>query len=261
MGFASLGSGSKGNGTLVAVGDRLFLVDCGFSVKQTERRLQALNVSPGDINAIFVSHEHADHIGGVASLSNKYQIPVLGSYGTLRRCDDALYREAFDGDVPFVHGGVRVNPVVVPHDARQPTQFVFDDGVENIGVLSDLGCVTPHVIAQFKGCTHLLMEANHDRTMLMQGGYPPRLKRRVAADYGHLSNEQAYALLMRLAHPGLHVLVGHVSEQNNSMSILQEVFADMHGRLACLEFATQEHGFDWIGVRPIVRQTRFAEVF
>lgn len=261
MGLASLGSGSKGNATLVAVADQLFLVDCGFSVRQTERRLNALNVSPGDIDAIFVSHEHADHITGVSALSNKYQIPVRGSHGTLRKLDDALYREAFESDMPFEFNGVQVNPVVVPHDAREPTQFVFSDGVETIGVLSDLGFVTPHVLAQFGACTHLLIEANHDPQMLQQGSYPPRLKRRVAANYGHLSNAQAYALLGKLARSDLHVLLGHVSEQNNSTTVLQRVFADMRPRLASLEIASQGHGCDWIGTRPMVRQTQFAQVF
>ena len=180
MGFASLGSGSKGNGTLVALADQVVLVDCGFTLRQTERRLSALGVGPGDIAAILVSHEHADHISGVTPLSHKYSIPVYASYGTLKKIPDARFAHPFDGDELFTIDGISVNPVRVPHDAREPTQFVLADGMETIGVLSDLGCVTSHVIEQFRACTHLLMEANHDRQMLLQGTYPPHLKRRVA---------------------------------------------------------------------------------
>jgi phosphoribosyl 1,2-cyclic phosphodiesterase len=258
MGFASLGSGSKGNGTLVALADQVVLVDCGFTLRQTERRLSALGVGPGDIAAILVSHEHADHISGVTPLSHKYTIPVYASYGTLKKIPDARFAHPFDGDELFAIDGISVNPVRVPHDAREPTQFVLGDGVETVGVLSDLGCVTSHVIEQFKACTHLLMEANHDRQMLLQGSYPPHLKRRVGADHGHLSNDQALSLLEAIAHDQLHVVIGHVSEQNNCMERLRGTFAHMTEAVAKLDFATQQQGFEWIGTQPIRRQSSFA---
>ena len=169
-GFASLGSGSRGNGTLVAIGDAIFLVDCGFNRKQAEQRLARLEMSPGDITAILVSHEHSDHIAGVAGLSHRYAIPVYASHGTLKNSPQDFQCNAFDGDAPFEVEGVLVNPVRVPHDAREPTQFVLSQTTANatskIGVLSDLGSVTPHVVKQFEDCTHLLLEANHDRNIL-----------------------------------------------------------------------------------------------
>ena len=125
MGFASLGSGSRGNGTLVALGDALFLVDCGFNLKQTEKRLARLQVSAGDITAILVSHEHSDHIAGVAALSHRYGLPVYASHGTLSRAPEGFSCQPFDGDVPFEEAGVVINPVCVPHDAREPTQFTL----------------------------------------------------------------------------------------------------------------------------------------
>ncbi len=257
MGFASIGSGSKGNCTLVALGDQLFVVDCGFSLKQTERRMLAAGVSPGDITAIFVTHEHADHIGGVTALSHKYSIPVHASYGTLKSVPEARFAKPFDGDVAFEVYDVHVNPVRVPHDAREPTQFVMSDGRETIGVLSDLGRVTNHVVEQFSVCTHLLMEANHDRQMLLRGTYPERLKRRVGADHGHLSNDQALELLRQIAHRDLRVVIGHVSEQNNRSDILENTFDALKDAVADLQYATQNQGFGWIGSKPVQRQTSF----
>lgn len=258
MGFASLGSGSKGNGTVVSLAERIFLIDCGFTVRQTEQRLARLGLSAGDIDAIFISHEHADHISGVPGLAHKYGIPVYASYGTLKYDLKGAVTEPFDGDSPFELHGVQVNPVCVPHDAREPTQFVLSDGEESIGVLSDLGCVTTHVIEQYKHLTHALVEANHDRTMLAQGSYPTRLKHRVGADYGHLSNEQAFGLIENIAHTELQVVVGHVSEQNNCVDVLGRALSPLRPTVASLQFATQAEGFDWIGKRPISRQISFA---
>lgn len=261
MGFASLGSGSKGNGTVVALEARTsrapvtFLVDCGFTLKQAEKRLARVGISAGDLSAIFVSHEHADHMAGVRALAHKFSIPVYASYGTSRRLDCDCH--TFDGDQPFEVQGIRVNPVRVPHDAREPTQFVFSDGVETIGVLSDLGMVTQHVIEQYNGCTHLLMEANHDRDMLRLGSYPPALKRRVGQDYGHLSNDQAFALLEQIAHAELDVVIGHVSEQNNCFTRLAQVFEPLSERVRSLQFASQQEGFAWVGYQPIARQSSF----
>ena len=258
MGFASLGSGSRGNGTVVALGDRNLLVDCGFSLRQTEQRLARLGLSGGDIDAILVTHEHSDHISGVSGLAHKYAIDVYGSFGTLKYDLGGVRSHPFDGDAPFEIDGIHINPVRVPHDAREPTQFVMSDGAETVGVLSDLGCVTSHVVEQFADCSHLLLEANHDVAMLRNGGYPPHLKRRVGADYGHLSNEQALHLLQQLAHPDLNVVLGHVSEQNNCPDIVQRLFRPLDNMLGSLQVATQKEGFGWVGSRPLARQVSFA---
>ena len=263
MGFASLGSGSKGNGTVVSFADddrgsTTFLVDCGFTLKQTEQRLARLGLACGDLDGIFVSHEHADHISGVSAVAHRYGVKVYASYGTATRLEIDCHR--FDGDVPFQVSGVDVNPVRVPHDAREPTQFVFSKGDETIGVLSDLGSVTRHVLQQFKTCTHILLESNHDRTMLANGSYPERLKQRVGADYGHLSNEQALHLLEQIAHEELDVVIGHVSEQNNRLDILEQLFQPMRASVRSLNIASQGTGIDWVGYRPTARQRSFSEV-
>ena len=246
IGLASLGSGSRGNGTLVRFGRSLFLIDCGFTVKQTEARLARLGVRPGEISALLVTHEHADHASGVAAFAHKYAIPVFGSYGTLSNRQYSLVGSAFDGDVPFRLGDVEVNPVRVPHDAREPTQFVLSCGEVRIGVLSDLGCVTPHVVEQFAGVDLLMLEANHDVGALENGRYPPMLKRRIRSDLGHLSNGQSAELLGAVAHDDLHVVIGHVSEENNGESFLDGVFAPLREQVKSFRIATQSTGMPWI---------------
>jgi phosphoribosyl 1,2-cyclic phosphodiesterase len=244
-GFASLGSGSRGNGTLVEIGGELLLVDCGFPLKQTERRLARFGVRPGDISAILVTHEHSDHIGGVAALAHKYAVPVYASFGTFRATRWTLRGEVIDSHAPFSIGAVTVNPVVVPHDAREPTQFCFEHQGVKLGVVSDLGHVTPFVSEQFSGCHGLMMESNHDLPLLLRGSYPESLKRRIAGNLGHLSNAQAVGFLDNVAHPELQVVIGHVSEQNNHPELLEAAFAPHRGRVKSLHFATQSEGIDW----------------
>jgi phosphoribosyl 1,2-cyclic phosphodiesterase len=244
-GFASLGSGSRGNGTVVDIGGELILVDCGFTLKQTERRLARLDVRPGDLSAILVTHEHSDHIGGVAALAHKYAVPVYASFGTFRATRGALRGRVIDSHAPFAIGAVTVHPVVVPHDAREPTQFRFEHDGCRLGVVSDLGHVTPFVIEQFGGCDALLMESNYDVPMLLGGRYPESVKRRIAGNLGHLSNEQAAGLLEAVAHDALKVVVGHVSEQNNHLEALEAAFEPLRPRVESLEFATQHDGVDW----------------
>ena len=246
--FASLGSGSRGNGTLVDIGGELILVDCGFTLKQAEARFRRLDVRPGDVSAILVTHEHSDHISGVAALSHKYAIPVYASFGTLKAARREIIGCPINSHNLFSVGEVSVVPVVVPHDAREPTQFVFQHGPTRIGVISDLGQITPFVAEQYQGCCGLLMESNHDRTMLFRGRYPESVKRRIAGDLGHLSNEQAADFLDRIKHNAMRVVVGHVSEQNNHPELLEQAFARFADAVAGLSFATQSSGMDWVEV-------------
>lgn len=246
--LASLGSGSRGNGTLVDLGGELVLVDCGFTRKQAEARLARLGVRPADLSAILVTHEHSDHVGGVPALAHRYAVPVFSSHGTRRSAGNGLVAQCFDSHRPFQIGRVTVEPVIVPHDAREPTQFVFAADGLRIGVVSDLGRVTPFVAERYQGCDALLMEANYDPELLQNGPYPEAVKRRIASPLGHLSNRQAADLLDRVAHPAAQVVVGHVSEQNNHPERLAESFAPFFDRVASLTFATQDHGADWLAV-------------
>ncbi len=247
-GFASLGSGSRGNGTLIELGGALILVDCGFTLKQAEARLRRLDVRPGDLSAILVTHEHSDHIGGVAALAHKYCIPVHASYGTLRAAEGRLIGQAFDSHSAFRIGAVDVLPVIVPHDAREPTQFVFEHAGVRLGVVSDLGHVTPYVIQHYAACDGLLMESNYDPVMLQRGRYPESVKRRIDSSLGHLSNAQAAEFLCAIAHPELSVVVGHVSEQNNHPDLLEAAFENHRETVSSFAFATQDDGIHWITV-------------
>lgn len=244
--LASLGSGSKGNGTLVRLGDQLLLVDCGFTLKQVEFRLNRLGLRGGDLTGIFVSHEHSDHISGVAGLAHKYRLPIYASYGTAAAREIGLKVQVFDAHAPLQVGDVDVRPVVVPHDAREPTQFVFEHAGSKVGVLSDIGSLTPHVIESFTDCRLLLLESNHDLEMLARGRYPERLKRRVGGDHGHLNNQQAAWFLEQVANDRLKVMLGHVSQQNNDPSIVDEVFEPLRDSVADMVQACQDYGGEWL---------------
>lgn len=251
MRFASLGSGSRGNATLIESGDTLILVDCGFSVRETERRLARLGVSAEHLDAVLVTHEHSDHCSGVGALSRKHRLPVYLTRGTQAsgRCDGTSRTEFFHSDVTFDIGTITVAPIAVPHDAREPCQFVLESGGLRLGILTDLGSITPAVTAHYARCNGLLLECNHDEEMLRVGPYPPPLKRRVGGDWGHLNNRQSAALLEQVACDELQALaVAHISEKNNHqdcvIEALSPVFPDTDG----LIWADQELGFDWLGL-------------
>lgn len=217
-----LGSGSRGNGTLVQSETTTVLMDCGFMLRDAEARLRRLEVKPWSLNGIVVTHEHYDHIGGVARLARKFKIPVWVTAGT---------REGWrDGPVPRTHvldareaftiGNIRVEPFAVPHDAREPCHYVFGDGLHRIGAVSDAGSVTDGMRAALSGCDALLLEFNHDPDMLENGPYEPPLKRRVAGPLGHLSNAQAADLLGSLDNVRLkHLVLTHLSEKNNTPAL------------------------------------------
>jgi phosphoribosyl 1,2-cyclic phosphodiesterase len=246
--FASLGSGSRGNGTIVSLGGAYVMVDCGFTLKQSRERLARLGLVPEDLCAILVTHEHADHVQGVAPLAREYGLPVHASHGTRRGAFgwDDLDVRAFNGHESFDVCGVHVTPVPVPHDAREPTQFVLEAGGMRVGVLTDLGHVTRHVEDAYRNCDALLVEANHDREMLWGGDYPVHLKYRIASPLGHLANEQTVALLEEIGCVSMHVVVGHISQQNNCAARIERAFASVAAALPNLAFATQGEGFGWV---------------
>jgi phosphoribosyl 1,2-cyclic phosphodiesterase len=249
MRFASLGSGSRGNGTLVEQNGTCVLVDCGFSMKEAESRLAKLGSSAEKISAILVTHEHGDHINGVGALARKYAIPVWATGGTLSadRLGERVEMNRICSHTAFAIGDIEVQPFPVPHDAREPTQFVFGNGDKRLGLLTDVGSRTAHLEHQLSGCDALILECNHDKALLDNGEYPLSLKRRVGGDLGHLSNVQAADILRRLDTSKLTQLVAaHLSEKHNTPSLAQTALAEVLGcETDWVNVADQQAGFDW----------------
>ncbi len=252
MRFASLGSGSSGNGLLVEWDAGSLLLDCGFSVRETEARLHRLGKSPRDLAAIVVTHEHGDHIKGVAALARRYQLPVYMTPGTYhsRNLGELPDLRLIHGYSAFELNGLQVQPVAVPHDAREPCQFIFHYRQRRLGVLTDLGSITAHVEASYQNCDAMVLEANHDPLMLASGPYPPSLKQRVGGQWGHLSNQQAAGFLERIDVRRLqHLVVAHISQKNNSVEVAQRALASVITDVAQVTYACQDRGFDWLAVK------------
>jgi phosphoribosyl 1,2-cyclic phosphodiesterase len=247
--FASLGSGSKGNATLVQAADTLVMVDCGFSMRETTRRLARLGLEPAQLDALLVTHEHSDHCSGVATLSRRFQIPVYLTHGTsgTGRCDGSYEQRRFNCGETFSIGDLTVDAVAVPHDAAEPCQYRLACNGQVLGVLTDLGSVTPHVVDSFSSCQGLLLEFNHDLPMLLSGDYPPALKRRVGGDWGHLNNEQAAGFLQQIDGASLqHLVVAHVSENNNCRLRAEAALNSVLDNLDRVVWADQREGFSWL---------------
>lgn len=253
MRFAYLGSGSKGNAALVEAGATTVMLDCGFSLIEAEARLARLGRAPSAIAAIVVTHEHADHLGGVARFARRHRVPVWMTPGTWAAARDRDIPELrlFSCHESFALGDLELHPMPVPHDAREPCQFVFGDGALRLGVLTDAGHVTAHIVERLAGCDALVIECNHDVDMLLDGPYPPRLKQRVVGQLGHLNNGQARDLVGRLPAARLqHVVAVHVSEVNNTPVLARGALAE---GLGCepgdIELACQAGGLDWRSLR------------
>lgn len=257
--FASLASGSKGNCLIAEVGASRLLVDCGLAPRETVRRLARLGLSPGDITGIVVTHEHDDHVGGVFAFAAKHAIPVWLTHGTWRAATEAgkgddtgaVRLNIVDGRTAFAVGDIEVRPYTVPHDAREPVQFVFSDGAFRLGVLTDIGASTRHVEDALSGCDALVLECNHDLDLLWASGYPKWLKQRISGPFGHLDNGQARTLLASLDRSRLrHVICAHLSQQNNRPDLARRALALA---LGCEDewvgLSTQEEGFAWRELR------------
>lgn len=253
--FKSLGSGSSGNATLVQArdGNALvhLLVDCGLGIRELGRRLGAAGMAPDGIDAIFITHEHGDHIGCARQLALSERIPVwmsAGTYEAIGRPDfEGLLQIACDGQAIDL-GAMQVRPFTVPHDAREPLQLSVSDGGARLGVLTDLGHVTAHVLQQLAGCGSMLLECNHDEEMLMASSYPPFLKRRVGGDWGHLANSAAAQAAQALLAGGLkQVVAAHLSEQNNRPELARQTLsAALHCAPQDIHVADQALGSAWL---------------
>jgi len=247
--FCSLGSGSKGNATLIAFGETILMIDCGFSIKETIRRLALKGIKPEQITGIIVTHEHSDHISGVAGFSKRFAIPVWLNRGTSlhKKSESIPHRQVFNSHHPFKINDFEVQPIPVPHDSREANQFVFATKGKRIGVLTDVGQITEHMVHAYSGCSALLLEFNYDTQLLMNGAYPYSLKTRVSGDLGHLSNEQSVKFLKNIESSQLEVLAAmHKSEENNCDTIIEShLQAFTKDKTIEHLIATQKEGFEW----------------
>jgi phosphoribosyl 1,2-cyclic phosphodiesterase len=251
--FSSLGSGSRGNSTLIETDGTAILVDCGFSMRETERRLQRLSREMKQVTAILVTHEHGDHVRGVASLSKKYKIPVWSSRGTAKaaKLEELPQWNCIDIHQTFEINSIQIQPIPVPHDAKEPCQFIFSDGDWRIGLLTDTGSITPYIEQQYSACDAFILEANHDEEMLAQGSYPTSLKHRVGGDYGHLNNGQAKDLLNAIDISKLQYLVAsHISDKNNTVALARNKMSEaLDADASWIDVADQNDGLDWRTLR------------
>jgi phosphoribosyl 1,2-cyclic phosphodiesterase len=261
--FSSLASGSSGNATLVeawrdpAERPTRLLVDCGLGPRRLAAALARRGCTPAAIDAVFVTHEHSDHVGGVTALLRRHGTPVWASAGTWaalgERCGEALAAPtAAAHGVPLQIGALTLHPFAVPHDSAEPLQLVCSDGRARLGIVTDLGHPDETVSAALQGCDALLLECNHDAAMLADGPYPAWLKRRIGGARGHLANAQAAALLDACRHDALrHVVAAHLSRHNNRPEL---ALAALRGALASgpalgepeLQVADGEAGCGWI---------------
>lgn len=257
MRFCSLGSGSAGNATLIEARSGTtttrVLVDCGFSKRELDARLARIGLDGDAIDAVFVTHEHGDHIGCAVTLARRHRVPLWTSRGTWRAIGapdlPELLRFARDGEAIEI-GDLQLLPFTVAHDAQEPLQLRCSDGARTLGLLTDLGSSTPHVLAHLHRCDALLLECNHDRARLAASSYPASLKARVGGRFGHLSNEVAAQILADCLHQGLrHLVAAHLSDQNNSPELAREALMRVSGAAADdIVVADPRLGFDWLAL-------------
>ncbi|MEO6364335.1 MAG: MBL fold metallo-hydrolase [Caldimonas sp.] len=257
MRFCSLGSGSGGNATLVEATSGItttrLLIDAGFSLREVEMRLQRVGLAPSDLDAVFVTHEHGDHIGCALALAERHDLALWMSRGTWRAIGPAVApaRLAFarDGDSIAV-GDIELLPFTVAHDAAEPLQLRCSDGSANVGVLTDLGSITAHMLEHMGNLDALLLECNHDAALLAASRYPASLKARIGGRLGHLSNDTAVEIVARVGGSRLtHLVAAHLSRENNRPDIVRSAFAEARGHGdEGVVIADPNSGFAWLEV-------------
>ena len=231
MRVCSLASGSSGNCIYVGSDDTHILVDVGVSGKKTECGLAGIDLSLSDLDAIVLTHEHADHVSGLGVISRKYGIPIYATGGTIEalwdssslgEVDSSLFNE-ITPDVPFQIKDLGLVPIKISHDAAEPVGYKINNGNKSFGLVTDLGYYNDYIVDYLKGTDAVLLEANHDINMVQVGPYPYYLKQRILSDRGHLSNENCGSLLSRILHDDMkQIILGHLSHENNLPELAYE---------------------------------------
>jgi phosphoribosyl 1,2-cyclic phosphodiesterase len=251
--FASLASGSSGNCLVAEAAGTVVLLDCGLSLTETERRLARLGLAPSQVSGILITHEHSDHAAGSFEFAAAHRVTIYLTHGTLAalraegKVLDGVPLCMVNGRQSFFIDGLQLSPFTVPHDAREPVQFVLSDGASRLGVITDVGISTPHVEKMLSGLDALVLECNYDRDLLWNGGYPRWLKERIAGPFGHLDNLESERLLGAIDRSRLkHVIGAHLSKQNNRPELARAALARALGcEESWVSLATQDDGFGW----------------
>ncbi|RNL52563.1 MBL fold metallo-hydrolase [Pedobacter jejuensis] len=245
--FTSINSGSNGNCYYVGNKNEAVLVDVGISCKEVEKRMARLGLSMSNIKAIFISHEHGDHIKGLSVLSKKYDLPVYITDNTLRNSrlilnEDKIFN--FNHLDTICIGNLKVSAFSKLHDAADPFSFTIECSDVRVGVFTDIGAVCDRLITQFKTCNAAFLEANYDTQMLESGNYPYHLKRRITSGRGHLSNHQALALFQNHKPEYMsHLLLSHLSKDNNDPTLVENLFKASAGKTFISVASRNEEGF------------------
>jgi phosphoribosyl 1,2-cyclic phosphodiesterase len=226
--ITSLNSGSNGNCYYIGNDQEAILVDAGLSCRETEKRMRRLGLSFGSVKAIFVSHEHDDHIKGIPVIARKYQLPVYITSGTLENWGCELEKHlvrSFSAYTPVDIGSLTITPFPKFHDAADPHSFIIREGHTVIGVFTDIGAPCEHLVRHFRQCHAAFLEANYDEDMLEKGSYPFHLKKRIRGGQGHLSNRQALELFLDHRPSFMsHLFLSHLSQNNNDPDLAQDLF-------------------------------------
>ena len=231
MRLCSIASGSSGNCIYVGSDATNLLIDTGISGKKVEFGLNSLDLTTKDLNGIFVTHEHSDHIKGLGVIARKCGVPIYATSGTIRamkesgslgKLPEGIFHE-IQGDSDYQVGDLTIHPFHISHDAAEPVGYRIHQGEHSVGIATDMGVYDEYIVDNLKGLDALLLESNHDVNMLQVGSYPYYLKRRILGERGHLSNETAGKLLCRLLHDGMKdILLGHLSKENNYEALAYE---------------------------------------
>lgn len=257
--FTSLNSGSNGNCYYIGNNTEAVLIDAGLSCRETERRMKRLGLNMQHIKAIFVSHEHIDHVRGLAGIADKYSIPVYVTPATQKGCYHLKPEHAisFTAHEPVNIGALSITAFPKFHDAADPHSFVITCNEITIGVFTDIGKPCDNVISYFKKCHAAFLEANYDEDMLANGNYPFFLKQRISGGVGHLSNTQALDIFTKHKPDFMsHIFLAHLSKENNDETLVQKIFEDVAGDVNVMVASRYEE----MPVMSII-QNEFVQVF
>ncbi len=246
MNFSVLGSGSSGNASYIESCGTAVLVDCGFSYSNLKRRVESIGRSLDEIGAVFITHEHSDHIIGLKRFLEFHPVPVFLTRGTYKVIEEMVFRkdlvEIIEAGDNISFGSLQVSVYSVTHDANEPVNYVFENSGCKLGFATDCGYPSKLVVAKLRGCRGVVLESNYCPEMLIRGPYPFPIKQRIKSNYGHLSNFQMAELLKSVVDENLKVVVlGHISENNNHIKKVESIVRNvLSGRDIRICISTQE---------------------